>query len=129
MHVDTYSQSPWLGSWDLPDPLNEIFPTNESIFEVMSLDETPWNDVHHLSSFLPSLSEIPLCLGAFVSHNPTHPLQTPIFVHEVLSEGNMGNITATMPIDISIKLGIVKNIHIRVSYSLDEIRVYIDLFK
>lgn len=58
-----------------------------------------------------------------------HPLKTPVLVHEVLSEGNMENITTTMPIDISIKLGIVENIHIGVSCSLDEIRVYTDLFK
>ena len=37
MYLDTYSQYPWLGSWDSPDPLNEIFPTDESIVEVMSL--------------------------------------------------------------------------------------------
>lgn len=109
--------------------MNETFPTDESIFEVMSLDETPWNDLHHRSPFLPSLSEMPSCLEAFVSHNPTHPLQTPILVHEVLSEGNMGNITATMPLDISIKLGIVENIHIGVSCSPNEIRVYTELFK
>jgi len=129
MHLDMYSQSPWLGSWDSLDPLNKIFPTNESIFEVMYIDETPWNDAHHLSSFLPSPSEISLCLETFVSHNPMHPLQIPFLVRKVLSKGNMGNITATMPINISIKPWIVENIHIRVSYSLEEIRVYTDLFK
>lgn len=123
MHLDTYSKSPRLGSWDSSDPLNEIFPTDESIFEVMSLDETPWNVAHHHSSFLPSLSEIPSCLEAFVSHNSTHPLQTHALVHDILFEGNMGNITATMSIDISI--GIVENIYIGVSYSRDKIRVYI----
>lgn len=109
--------------------MNEIFPTNESIVEVMSLDETPWNDVHHRSLFLPILSEVPSFLEAFISHNTTHPLQTPVLVHEVLSECNIGNITATMPINISIKPGVVENIPIVVSCSLDEIKVYIDLFK
>lgn len=129
MQLDTYSCSPWFGSWDSRDPLSEIFPTDEIIFEVMSLDETPWNDAHHHSSFLPSLIEIPSCLEAFFSHNPIHPLQTPILVHEVLSKGSMGNITTTMPIDISIKTGIVEKIHIGVSCSPYEIRIYTDLFK
>lgn len=26
MNLDTYVPSPWLGSWDSPDPLNETFP-------------------------------------------------------------------------------------------------------
>jgi len=95
----------------------------------MSLNETPWNDAHHCSSVFASLSEIPSCLKAFVSHKPMHPLQTLVFLHEFLPEGNMGNITATMPIDISIKLRIFENIHIWVFCSPDEIKVYTKLFK
>src|SRR5699024_7256701 len=72
--------------------------------------ETCWNDIHHPSSLLLSQSEIPSCPKAFFNHNLTHPLQTPIFVNEFLSEGTMGNITATIPLDISIKLWIVENI-------------------
>jgi len=86
MHLDAYSQSPWLGSLDSPDPLNETFPNKESIIEVKSLEETPWDDAHHLSSFLRSLGEISSCLETFFSYALTHPLQTPILVHEVLSE-------------------------------------------
>lgn len=115
MNLDTYVPSPQLVSWDSPDPLNKTFPINGSIIEVMSLDETPWNNLHHHSSFLPSLNEIPSYLEAPVSHYPTPPLQTPIMVHDVLLEGNMGNITTTMPLYISIKPGIVENIHIGVS--------------
>lgn len=95
----------------------------------MCLDEIPWNDLHHRSSFLPSISDMPLCLEAFVSHCLMYPLKTPVLVHEVLSKGNMGNITPTMPLDISIKPGIVENIHIGVSYSPDEIIVYTKIFK
>lgn len=36
MNLETYVPSPWLGSWDSPNPLNETFPTNESINEVIS---------------------------------------------------------------------------------------------
>jgi len=62
MNLDTSVPSPWLGSWDCPDPLNETFPTDESIVEVMSLDETPCINIHHRSSFLPGLGEMPSCL-------------------------------------------------------------------
>jgi len=67
---------------------------------------------------------MPSFLEVFVSHFPTHPIQTLVLVHEVLFEGNMGNITTTMPLDISINPGIVENIHVGVSCSPDEIRVY-----
>jgi len=52
-----------------------------------------------------------------------------ILVHEVLYQGNMGHITATELINISIKLGIVENNHVRVSCSLDEIKIYNALLK
>ena len=41
----------------------------------------------------------------------------------------MSNITQTIPINISVKPGIVENIHVGVTCSPDEIQVYTDLFK
>ena len=38
LYLDKYSQCPSFGSWDSDDPLNEKFPTDESILEVMSLE-------------------------------------------------------------------------------------------
>lgn len=108
MNLDTYAQSPWLGYWDSLDPLSEAFPINKSIVEAMYLDETPWNDLHHCRSFLLSLSEIPSFIDTFVSHNLMHPLQAPILVNKVLFEGNLGNITTTFPIDISVQPKILK---------------------
>lgn len=52
-----------------------------------------------------------------------------IKVHEVFSEGNMGNIMQTISIDISIKPGIVKHIHIGVTCTPEEIQLYTDLFR
>lgn len=74
MNLETYMPSPWLGSWDSPNPLNETFPIDKSIVEVMSLDEIPWNGLHHHSSFLPSFDEMPYFLEASISHYPTSPL-------------------------------------------------------
>ena len=41
----------------------------------------------------------------------------------------MGNITPMMPIDISVKMGIVENFHIGVTCSPDEIKLYTHLFQ
>jgi len=51
--LDAYSQSPWLGDLESPDPLAETFLADEGILEVMYLEEPPWIDSHHRSSFLP----------------------------------------------------------------------------
>ena len=114
---------------DSPNPLREVFPSDEAIVETMSLEDLPWSDGHHRSSFLPSLGAMSNCLERFTSQVPTPPLQTPILTHEVLSRGNLSNITQTMPIDISIKPGVVKNIHVGLTCSPEEIQVYTNLFR
>ena len=121
MDLDIYSQSPWLGEANSPDPLKDIFPSDEAIVETMSLEELPWSDGHHRSSFMPSLGAMSDCLEHFASQVPTPPLQMQILTHEVLSEGNLSNITQTIPIDIFVKSGIVENIHVGVTCSPDEI--------
>ena len=112
MALDVYSQSPWLGDADSPDPLKEVFPFDEAIMETMSLEYLPWSNGHHRSSFIPGLGAMSNYLEHFSSQVPSLPLQTPILTHEVVTEGNWGNITQTMPIDISVKLGIFGNIHV-----------------
>ena len=74
MALDIYSQSPWLSEADSPDPLKEIFPSDEAIVEKMSLEELPWSDGHHRSSFMPSLGAMSDCLECFGSQVPTPPL-------------------------------------------------------
>lgn len=51
--LDTYSQSPWISTLESPNPLAETFLADEGIMEVISLEEPPWIDTHHHSSFLP----------------------------------------------------------------------------
>jgi hypothetical protein len=53
----------------------------------------------------------------------------PESAHNLFSKGNLSNISPTIPIDISIKPGIVKNVHIGASCSPDEIVTYTSLFK
>ena len=75
MALDVYSQSPWLGDADSLDPLREVFPSDEAIVEMMSLEDLPWIDGHHRSSFMPGLGEMYDCLECFTSQVPTLPLQ------------------------------------------------------
>lgn len=122
--LDTYSQSLWLGTLESPDPLAETFLADERIMEVMSLEEPPWINTYHRSSFLPC----PMVMYTIFKESSS-PFPLSIVTHEVWSEGNLGNITQTMPIDISIKPGIVEHVHIGVSCSLDEINTYTRLFQ
>ena len=55
--------------------------------------------------------------------------QCPFQTHNVLSEGNMTNISKTIPINISIDKGIIENINIGANWSLEEITQYTALFK
>jgi hypothetical protein len=56
---DTYSMPSWLDSLSsVVDYISQIFPSDESIMEMLSIDDLPWDDNHHRSSFLPPLEEI-----------------------------------------------------------------------
>ena len=67
---DSYVHFPWLGDDATSDPLKEIFPSDEAIIETMSLEEPPWSDHHHHSSFLPAHQEMITCLERFASRIP-----------------------------------------------------------
>lgn len=75
--LDSYAHSPWLGDCASPNPLKEIFPSDEAIVETMSLEEPPWFNLHHRSSFLPTHREMLACLERLLVvsfHNPfRHP--------------------------------------------------------
>jgi hypothetical protein len=55
--------------------------------------------------------------------------QSPILTQDTISEGNLGNITSTVVIDISIKEGVVENINLGVNCSPEEVVSYTALFK
>jgi len=97
MVLDLYSPHSWLGSLDSDNPWNETFLTHESIVEVMSLEETSWNNIHLRSLFLPSVGAVPTCLNTLFSLAMTTPFQKPILDNEVLSEGKLGNILKPCP--------------------------------
>jgi hypothetical protein len=56
---DSYSMSSWLNSLlSTINYISPIFPFDESIREMLSIDEIPRDDNHHRSSFLPPREEI-----------------------------------------------------------------------
>jgi hypothetical protein len=110
-----------------PDPFCVIFPTDEMIMSVM--EDTPWDNGHHHSFLFLEQHTIEkyqwISTPSIVFIISTIPKST----HDVFSEGNLSNISPTIPLDISIKPGIVENVHIGASCSPDKIITYTSLFK
>jgi hypothetical protein len=98
-----------------------VFHIDEMIMTVISMEDTPWDDIHHCSILflepetIESYQQI-LNMSVVI----TTPL-VPEPTHDVLYEGKLGNISPTIPLDISIKPGIMENAHISASCSAHEI--------
>jgi hypothetical protein len=123
------STTPITSSFDelSPDPFRVIFPTDEMIMSV--LDDTPWDDGHHRSILfleqqtLENYQRISTPSTVVVISTVSQPTR------DVFAEGNLSKISPTIPIDISVKPGIVENVHIGASCSPTEIVTYTSLFK
>lgn len=122
--IDLFDQSLDYGTSS--NPLSCIFSTNESIMQIRILDDASWDNHHHHSSLLDfievNISDIYLldlyiCFVSYVS------------IKEADYEKNLLNIEETIPIEISVKLGVVENIHVGASYSPSEIETYKALFQ
>ena len=74
--------------------------------EVMSLEEMPWKDHHHRSSFLPPCHVVEEHLSSAVSSDVVTDPHSLILTHDVELEGNLCNITKTISVDISVKPGV-----------------------
>jgi hypothetical protein len=127
---DAYLMSSWLDSLSSAiDYISQIFPSDKSIMEMLSIDDVPWDDNHHRSSFLQPLDEIHKDICFVFPPDVTSSPQSPILTQDTLSEGNMGNISTMIIIDISIKEGVVENINLGANYTLEEVVSYTTLFK
>jgi hypothetical protein len=117
------------GSPATTDSLDLVFPSNEEIIKALTGPDRPWDDLHHISYFLPELGRIEA--GEFVLTMigdrpcPINPLVT----HAVYVEGNMATIAKTIPIDISRTLGVVENVFVGADCSPKEIYIYTYLFQ
>jgi hypothetical protein len=110
-----------------PDPFCVIFPTDEMIMYVM--EDIPWDDGHHHYVLFLEQHTIANYQRILTPSTVVVISTIPESTHDVFSEGNLSNISPTIPLDISIKPGIVENVHIRASCSPDEIITYTTLFK
>ena len=113
----------------ITDPFKQVLHTDESIREFLSVDELPWDDLHHRSSFLSELDKFENNFFSIFTADYVEEPQSPISVTNLDSEVNLGNLSSTIPVHISVKLKIIENIHIGASCTLDEISTYKALFQ
>ena len=106
---------------------SELVHTDEQIRELLSVDNLPWEDLHHRSSFLPELDHFENDFSSIFTTDyvkgPQNPLEHPDF------ELNLENISRTVSIEISVKPGIIENIHIGASCTDDGLQTYKALFQ
>ena len=110
---DSYHLSYWLEP-SLPtlDYLSETFPSDESIIEIMNMDEPIWEDHHHRSMFLPNTSSVSHDFTSLFPDDIVNVPQSPILLQDTDSEGNLCNITQMNPIDISTKPDTIEHVHV-----------------
>lgn len=106
---------------------SKLVHSDQQIREILHVDDLPWADLPHRSSFLPKNDCFENDLSSIFTteyvKEPQNQMKHPD------SELNLGNISRTIPIDISVKPGIVENIHIGASCIEDEIEIYKALFQ
>jgi hypothetical protein len=93
------------------------------------MEDTPWDDGHHHSILFLEQRTIENYQQISTPSTVVFISTIPKSTHDVFSEGNLSNISPTIPLNISIKPGIVENVHIGASCSPDEIVTYTSLFK
>ena len=111
------------------DCLDSFFPSDEAIIEAMLGVEPPWEELHHRLYFLPELDHLErenfrVVLSQRVG-SPMVPLSSP----SLMADGNMANISTTIPINISRNPSTIENVYIGAECSHAEILEYTELFK
>jgi hypothetical protein len=80
-----YSLPSWLDSLSSTfDYILHIFPSDESIMEILSIEEIPWDENHHHSSFLPHLDDIEKDISSIFPINIIDSPQTPILTQDII---------------------------------------------
>jgi hypothetical protein len=111
------------------DSFRVIFPIDEMIMFVISIEYTPWDDGHHCSILfleqhtIENYQWISTPLTIFVISI------VPESTDNMFNEGNLSNISPTIPLDISIKPRVVESVHIGASCSNDEVVTYKSRFQ
>jgi hypothetical protein len=124
----TDPSTPSLGD-SSPDLFHIIFPMDEMIMSIMSMEDTPWDDGHHRSILFLEQHTIESYQRISTPSTIVVISLVPESTHDVLYKGNLSNISPTIPLNISIKPGVVENVHIGASCSTDEVVTYKPLFQ
>jgi hypothetical protein len=120
------------------DPLYSChFKCDEEILEELNYPDHPWDALHHRALFFPQEASVPpnqhpiyaVETKDFIPSGPIDWFKNPIPTPDAFEEGNMANISPTIKIDISIKIGIVKEITIGAACTPQEITAYKALFQ
>ena len=98
------------------------FRKDEEILEPLTAPEYPWDDMHHLSFFLPKelvsqSNQFSVETKDFI-HGKVNWFKNPILAPDTFEEGNMANISPTIKIDISTNSETVEEIMLGESFSL-----------
>ena len=106
-----------LAAWEVEsshthDYLDSVFPSDEAVIEAMFGVEPPWEELHYRSYFLSKLDYLECedfreILSERIG-SPMVPLSSP----GPMDDGNMVNISPTIPINISRDLGKIENVYI-----------------
>ena len=111
------------------DCLDMVLPYDESILEAMCGRDKICEYLHHRSYFLPELSRIDNQEFHVRLTDDVDTPVNPLSKEGMFAEGNMENISTTIPINISVNPNIVENVHIGANFSQEEIAIYTTLFK
>jgi hypothetical protein len=111
------------------DPLDTELFTDETIMEVMCPIEKLWEISHHRSLFISTIDQLKRFDLKLTIRKECDWFKNLFSMQPVFVEGNLSNISATIPINISSNTKVTKNIMIEVDCSPEEIQIYITLFK
>ena len=102
---------------------------DETIMEVMCPIEKAWDIYHHRSSFIPTIDQLKKIDLELTIDKKFDWFKCPFLAQSVFIEGNLSNISNTIPINIYSNPDIIENIMIGLDCSPQEIEIYTSLFK
>ena len=92
------------------DCLDGVFPSDEAIIEAMSGVEPPWEELHHRSPFLPELDHMERDEFREILSEKIGSHVVPLSSPSQTADGNMENLSPTIPINISCDPSKVENV-------------------
>ena len=99
------------------DPLDTKLFTDETIMEVMCPIEKPWEISHHRSSFIPITDQLKRLDLELTISEEFDWFKSPFLTQPIFVQGNLSNISTTIPINISSNPKVTENIKIGVDCS------------